>query len=164
MEFAKILKANPYHDEKGRFSTRDKAKNVVELYHGTSSAHLDSIMKDGLVVKPENRTHAGLKFYYKGERGESVYLTKKKETADYYAEESSKLSAGSKMVILKIVVPKKDYEKFKPDEYEADSYRSLRKIPPGWMGSVVSKAEGAVTMFMCVVFQSGTRKKSAFTY
>lgn len=28
MEFAKILKANPYHDEKGRFSTEDKAKFV----------------------------------------------------------------------------------------------------------------------------------------
>lgn len=28
MEFAKILKANPYHDELGRFSTQDKAKFV----------------------------------------------------------------------------------------------------------------------------------------
>lgn len=28
MEFAHILKANPYHDEKGRFSTEDKAKFV----------------------------------------------------------------------------------------------------------------------------------------
>ena len=28
MEFAKILKANPYHDEKGRFSTQDKANFV----------------------------------------------------------------------------------------------------------------------------------------
>lgn len=28
MEFAKILKANPYHDEKGRFSTGDKARFV----------------------------------------------------------------------------------------------------------------------------------------
>ena len=28
MEFAKILKANPYHDEKGRFSSHDKAKFV----------------------------------------------------------------------------------------------------------------------------------------
>lgn len=28
MEFAKILKANPYHDEKGQFSTQDKAKFV----------------------------------------------------------------------------------------------------------------------------------------
>lgn len=28
MEFAKILKANPYHDERGRFSTENKAKFV----------------------------------------------------------------------------------------------------------------------------------------
>lgn len=143
---------------------------MVELYHGTSSAHLDSIMKEGLVVKPENRTHAGLKFYYKGERGESVYLTKKKETADYYAEESSKLSEGSKMVILKIVVPKKDYEQFKPDEYEADSYRSLKKIPPGWIGAVTTKAEGVEGLCPCLCVWCSSlgapkkKQKSAFSH
>lgn len=48
MEFAKILKANPYHDEKGRFSTHESAKTISVPNAKAALAKLSSIERVSL--------------------------------------------------------------------------------------------------------------------
>lgn len=69
-----ILKANPYHDENGLFTTADKAKNVV--FHGTSVA--DLIEKDGFKVVPGKNGRL---------LGDGIYLSSSKYTSEQYAKE-----------------------------------------------------------------------------
>lgn len=75
-----VQKANPYHDELGRFSTKDSAKTVsgeVSLGHGTAFAN--SIREEGFKLNPKNgklvRTF-----------GNGVYLTSDKEVAAKFGE------------------------------------------------------------------------------
>ena len=49
--FSLVFKANPYHDEKGQFSTEDKAKTISgnsPVWHG--SASVDKLLSEGYVV------------------------------------------------------------------------------------------------------------------
>lgn len=55
-EWAKILKANPYHDEKGRFSTGDKAKFV-------STGGVFANQKGGSDSTPSKDVQAAIKEY-----------------------------------------------------------------------------------------------------
>lgn len=105
MEFAHILKANPYHDEKGRFSTQDKAKfvsvggvfdkqrsgTVDSFFHGTSETVADLIQLEGF--KLNDMAMRGQAY------GHGVYVAEKLELAQEY---------GAR--ILTVKVPKKLYK------------------------------------------------------
>lgn len=81
MEFAQVLKANPYHDEKGRFSTEDKAKVVSGNYsawHG--SAAVDKLLAEGYIV---GKKGAGLG---RDLLGPGMYITPSKDYASKFGE------------------------------------------------------------------------------
>ena len=109
--YAKILKANPYHDELGRFTSKDKAaftstgekfsgtEGVGDVfYHGTTSEAAKDILREGLVVGKGGgsddwaRKH-GFSMIQAGlaetKRKASVFVAKSMKDAETYADRKS---------------------------------------------------------------------------
>lgn len=104
MEFAQVLKANPYRDEHGRFSSKDKASSQTseadsgsfqELLHGTDGATVERILAEGFKASTS------------GAYGQGVYLINSIEGAKMF---------GSKVV--KVTLPKGKIKVFEtPEDY-----------------------------------------------
>lgn len=111
------------------------------FYHGTDSNRLDDIKKDGLTPVPlEKRVWKSDNLRHHPEyREKAVYLTYDKGQANYYAKKAVNISRargyrGTKMVILKIVIPKSHYNNLMPD----DDYlaRIKEKTGVSWIESL----------------------------
>lgn len=184
MEFAQVLKANPYHDEKGRFSTQEKAKVVSgsgPLFHGTSDESSKKIVEEGF------RASRG------GMYGDGVYLTNDKAKADFFGDKTVKVSVPKGFKFKRFT--EREYEdhywdkvSVKDGERRADAF-TREMASKGYKGHVVKrnngdeyyvvhdpkafqsvtvlKAEGeGVVLYMRKVpkGKASKRKKSAFTY
>lgn len=111
--FASVLKANPYHDEKGRFSTKDKAAFVSSggktMFHGTSVAEL--IEREGFKLAP---TKNGKAF------GEGVYLA-----------DSAAFAGAHGGTVLKVATKGMKIRRMSFGEYygqiESEDFRTFRR-------------------------------------
>lgn len=81
MEYAHILKANPYHGKDGKFTSKDTAHSFsgeVKAYHGSHAK--DFILKGGFKLgSPTSEASGGHAVL-----GEGIYLTDNKKFAELY--------------------------------------------------------------------------------
>lgn len=120
----------------------EKNNNKLTVYHATLSTFKTSIKEKGLTVRGNKRNFS--KDFYKGERGESIYVTGKLEDAQEWAltaaagddlDNPKPLPAGAELVILKVQIPSGQSGKLKPDEHasETSAQRYVGNIPPEWI-------------------------------
>jgi hypothetical protein len=188
IEFAKILKANPYHDERGRFSSEDKAKFVsiggvfsspnrytgkpefsdthVTVFHGTASKALKLIMREGLQPAKEGGGDSwaeakGWKQNFKmGDRGVSVYFAKREKHCVEYANRAKSASKAKDAVIVQFRIPNEVFDASVFDEADPVGYRFKGSLKPEWVvGHKVIKGEYH-TVFACVLVDAMSGKAS----
>jgi hypothetical protein len=119
--------------------------NTVTLYHGTSRAKLESILRDGL----RTSHHGEGGDHWARERGwnvadrkrpPSVFVARKRETAEEFASIASE-ETGTDPIVLTLKVPAEDfYRDFKNDggyssRERGNALRTERDIPPEWIAS-----------------------------
>ena len=96
MNYAHILKANPYHDERGRFTTEDKAKFV-----STSGKFADRVDPADVWFhggsEGENSIGAKETHLKPGIDG-ALWLTKDKSKAEHYARTTADRKGGIPVV------------------------------------------------------------------
>lgn len=119
----------------------------VVAFHGTIEKVIESIKKEGLHVKPGSKHFDG--DVYSGERGESVFVTTKKEVAIEYAasyaqSESWKDYKAVAPVVFKLEIPQAEWVNFKEDKLQAPERESRygKAIPPEWIKGVFKVGSG----------------------
>lgn len=75
---------HPAGDDRG-----GEFKNVVDVYHGTALAYVDSIREHGLLMKAENRVPGRSERATRGEHGRSVFVTPNRKAALAYAHSAA---------------------------------------------------------------------------
>ena len=135
--YAKVLKANPYHDERGRFTSESSAKvvsGVGSLFHGTSDDSAQKIVAQGFKASKG------------GMYGDGVYLTNDKSKADFFGDRTVKvaLPKGFKFKTF----TEKEYEDFYWDAIEptqgqrrADAFTQALSSK-GFKGHAVKRSNG----------------------
>ena len=98
----------------------------VLAYHGTRQSALQSILDNGLLAHPQKRYHPSK--YYKGERGNSVYVSEDPQEAMQWA--ASAVEQPDHAILLEICVPT---DKLKPDEEREGAERFVGDIPSQWI-------------------------------
>lgn len=115
MELAKILKANPYHDEKGRFTSEANAKTIsgnYKVWHG--SAARDKLIEEGFILGKEGHGKG------KDMLGPGMYVTPSKDYASAYGE---LVRVKTKKVKLARVTKEDLYEITQGKEFQAELRR-----------------------------------------
>lgn len=141
---------NQPRDERGRWTRT--GSGPITVYHGTSSAVVSKILKEGLLIEgPHTKDRNFEGYHYLGKRGESVYVAYSKYDAGGYAqhtvddyvaqirhetglnEPDARREFLREPVVLTIAVPADRVKDFVPDEKDFGSLRTTRSIPPEWI-------------------------------
>ena len=150
--------------------------NVV-AFHGTVAANLASIKKSGLKVGPNvKRTFKGrgTNALYEGERGESVFVANRWQTAAWYARQHSKGTP----VVLELRIPKEEFKEsfFRDVKHQGrGAAQTQRTIKPSWIvkaskydrweGLIPAKFDDAESWFVVILVEDGGGvNKEASTY
>jgi hypothetical protein len=112
-----------------RLAFDQESNHQVVAYHGTRQSALQSIIDNGLLAHPFKHYHPSR--FYKGERGDSVYVTESKQEAQNWA--LSAVDDPDQAILLELCVPQ---EKLKPDEEREGAERFVGNIPPEWIRHV----------------------------
>jgi len=141
-------------DPQGRWSETGagggKGKDFVVAHHGTLQSTAKSIQKKGIVLtakgKASRKRFSEAGTLYKGERGESVFVTNNEQTALEYA--TGRAKGGKAAAVVTLHIPKDEWTKFKNDELEKSiafrggvkpkSAYSRKSIPPEWIHKINS--------------------------
>lgn len=143
--------------------------NVTILFHGTASASLESIRKNGLIPKGGLGAEHGLSVtvdaegvlrniqtFQIGNREGSVFMAYDSKSAQEYARWATKANPGSKAVLLVIQVPKGIT--LKGDEFDAQAVRFNGVIPSEWIrvvgpdGELRTLEAGDTTVYAVLLF------------
>jgi RNA:NAD 2'-phosphotransferase (TPT1/KptA family) len=107
------------------------------LYHGTTDAVLDKIMKEG--IKPGTRKTRSYSesMYYQGSRAKSVFLTADEEEARTYSqvatEAAKKRGQAVAPVVFRVKLP--DDTQIYNDEGDDTAFRLRERVKPEWIES-----------------------------
>lgn len=165
-------------DEHGRWT--DDGGNIgggkpggtppVTVYHGTAQEYLDSIKRDGLLLHPPTRNFEDA--YYKGERGESVFVTWAKEDATRWAVRAAvrgETAAGPNAiftpVVLTINLPTSVAALLKPDTFIPGANYIPVKIRPEWIekSETLPLKENQVTLYLAMVIAEPAKKNVKYS-
>lgn len=130
----------------------------VTLYHGTSSANVESIKREGL--KPGHGLGADAWASMKGwhvakesaKRTPSVYASTSKINAENFAGVAAIVNPG-KATLVELKIPKSQFEKhFVPDERSdkysrPENFRYEGVIPPTWVAEAIDVSDDPETTF-----------------
>jgi HK97 family phage prohead protease len=158
--------------------THGAAPGPIVVFHGTTETVIAQIKKEGLHVTPGSHHFDG--DVYAGERGESVFVTTKKQTAIDYAMSHAQAQSWQEYksiepIVFKMEVPPAEWKKFHEDKLEPDS-RYTKEIPPAWITGVYkigapgelvpmdksaarAAAANAVVAYMVIFVQAPDSKK-----
>ena len=110
-----------------------KIKNSVVAWHGTIKRNLEAIKRNGIVVKAGKRTFGdpASSALYNDERGRSVFVTNRWQTAMWYARQHE----SGTPVVIELRVPKSEFSRFLRDtEHEGKGAAyTAGKIKPEWI-------------------------------
>lgn len=167
---------NVGHDFHGnqysQYGSRPKL-NPVTFFHGTSTAALAAIKKEGLrpvagkgadawaaANRWDNHIIDEVKTEISG-RKSSVYVTSDLRTANQFAAYAQDINPGSQAVVLRVDIPEEGLSAVKFDEISDDRMRAYRyngTIPPAWIRGKVTNTKGgfealvgAKTIYVVVV-------------
>jgi RNA:NAD 2'-phosphotransferase (TPT1/KptA family) len=123
----------------GKVGGSSPDKGNVEMYHGTSSSVLESILKYGLkpaktgVANEWAVKHGWIINSHRSEDYKaSVFITDNKITASTYATMAADVR-GDEPIMLKINVPSSMVSEFIQDEDASTGLRIEGSIPPDWI-------------------------------
>jgi hypothetical protein len=156
---ARFDKYNPNHDpQTGEFSSgggasldepvggtaspadavlrwREDGGQVI-AYHGTGKDVIDKIMREGITVQ-RDKNYASA--FYRGERGQSVFVARDRAIAEAFARSTK----GTQAVVLALRIPKDQWSKFKGDPMQVGeknpkaAYAQIT-IPPAWIKGTIA--------------------------
>ena len=113
--------------------------NTQSFFHGTTMDVVKSILKDGLQpVKASERLYSSI--FYKGERGDAVYMTSKKEDAQKWAKNAADVVSwkeGKSSVGVAVIEVRIDKGSVKVDDEAGEfSFYRVGGIPAKFIKSV----------------------------
>lgn len=148
------------------------SKESQILFHGTASANLESIRRNGLIPKGNAGADAGLlstgykervQSFQIGDRDGSVFMAMDSKSAQNYARWALRVHPGSQAILLAIKVPSDVVGR--GDEFDSQALRFNRSIPPEWIrvlnsdGSLKALKDGDVTVYAVVLCTSTDEEK-----
>lgn len=122
---------NEARDDHGRWSGEGGS---IIAYHGTVDKFLTDIKERGLTVGNPRQFDDGDGELYQGDRGQAVFVTSQKNNAIFYARAAkANIRNGAKAVMLKLNIPKKEFDKFKQDDRQRGAAYTPTNIPRAWI-------------------------------
>lgn len=121
-----------------------ESQRAIDVYHGTASGLLSSILEKGLVpggaAGADRWANKHRRYSIVGasadKRPTSVYLVTKPMLSHVYAEHAAEMNPGSTAVILHLKLPNDVAARMKSDELDDDAHRFEGVIKPEWIAAI----------------------------
>jgi hypothetical protein len=120
-------------------------QQAIDVYHGTASGLLSSILEKGLVpggaVGSDRWANKHRRYSIVDASAEkrptSVYLVKEPILTHVYAQHAAEMNPGSRPVVLHLKLPSDIAARMKSDELDNDAHRFEGVIKAEWIAAII---------------------------